>query len=720
MLGGVSDRSSARPVSLVERVATTAIVPVLVLLADRVPLAFVDGGMLARAKVRLSPFSVGLGPFITAYALVELAALLVPRLRRARHEARGRVWLERTSAVLALGIALVQSYGVALYLESSDIALVAGWEARVVNTATLTGGMCLMALAARWATRRGLVNGYVLWWTLPVVFDLLRGDAFRQAAVRGGAHDVVLLAIALAVVVVATCVAVAGGGSAATAARIDGSAYRGDKAAAPRAGLPVPVSSVQPITAASSVLIVPSLLATLHVPGMRALQGVLQRGDALFEVAYMAVLVLATLVAAVLLHRPSEMAAFVRRLGTIDDETARADARASLRRALLPTLVYLLVLVVAMMAAGRLSSAQPPTVMLALAIAGVLDLVRSCGAHFRARDLVCVAEERDAYGVAALRAALAAQGIDARPRGMAALSMLQAFGPYAPVELYVRETDAARASALLRHWAAGDAKPAAPPQTAHPSLPGGWVPWSPATRTAILVAVGGVGLGVALVPRPSLMPPGAPARRAEIALVRVDDQIDPLHAADEDTPEGANLYTELAPLGPQRRETRHYARVVPRRGESNDAAWSRVLPWLQRFPLPPGERWAWQPVMEPDDAGEEKPVSLHVVGLRTFVLAGDAAVTTADVKSAEVGIDEQQDLGQAYVLVTLTDEGAERFYRLTREWIERRLAIVVDGHIDSAPIIKSPISGGRVTITMGAGDPDKQLAEARALAASLQ
>jgi preprotein translocase subunit SecD len=186
-------------------------------------------------------------------------------------------------------------------------------------------------------------------------------------------------------------------------------------------------------------------------------------------------------------------------------------------------------------------------------------------------------------------------------------------------------------------------------------------------------------------------------------------------------PEGVAVYVEVAPLGPGRSQKRHYVRVAPRSGESNEDAWRRVLPWLNAFRLPVDERWAWEPVLEPDESRDDDgwPRSWHVVGLRTFVLTGDAVITTRDVVAADVGVDEHN-RDQAYVLVTLSDEGAERFHQMTKTWVGKRLAIVVDGHIDSAPVIKSPISGGRVTITMGAGDPDKQLAEARALAASLR
>jgi len=713
MLVAVNEPPRVRPVSLVERVATTALVPVLILLGERIPLSHVNADVFASGSVRLSPLAVGLGPFITAYALVELAALVIPSWRRWRHEARGRVRLERMSGVLAIALALVQAFGVAQSLEAAGIATDPGWGTRVVLTATLVGGACAMALAARWATRRGLVNGYVLWWTLPVVIDLGRGAAFRQAAVHGGTRDVVLLGVALAVAIAATVVAVARGDASPAAVRVDDSAYRGGTTGAPRPSFPIPVSSLQPITFAGAVLMFPAVLASLHVPGMRELQAVVQRGDVPFEAAYLTLIAFATVVAAALLYRPDEVSTFMRRLGSVSDATARADTVSALRRAMLPTLAYLLVLVLASRTAHGKASAIPAMVTVALATAALVDLVRSVAAHARERDLVCVTQLHDAYAVAALRAALGAEGIVARPRGMAVLSLLQAFGPYAPAELYVRERDAERASALLRHWAGGEAKPAASPASARGEEPIGW---SPRTRAVVMAALGAVVVAVGLVPRAG---EGPPPKRAEIALVRVDDDADPLR--EDDGPEGVAIYAEAVPLGPGKTERRSYARIALRDGESMQAAWARLLPWLQRIPLAPGERWAWEPVTEPETREDADGVTrFRVTALRTFLLAGAPAVTTADVESADVGLDDEP-MGRAYVLVTLTPSGGERFYQMTEDWVGRRLAIVIDDHIASAPVIRSPIGGGRVTITMGAaGERDQQLADARRLAASLR
>jgi hypothetical protein len=718
-----------------ERIVTTLVVAALPLLSDWLPLPFADTYALARAGMRVSPLELGVAPFFTAYALVELVALLIPRVRRWRHSVQGRSRLNLCSGALAVGLALIQAYGFAESLRDAGVVTAPGWQPLAVQAATLAGGTFAVAVIARWATVRGLVNGFVLWSTVPVVTYLARGDVFYDVARLGGVRDELLLAAALAVAVVATLVVLAGGEAVPSAARIDGVAYRDEKTAAPRPWFPIPLSSLQPLTVASSFLMFPALLVPFHVPGMEALQVALDRRTVGSEVAYVALVVLVMLAAVGLLYRPSEVSSFLRRLGTVSDETARADAMAALRRALAPTVLYLLALAAVSRAAHGRPLGGPTIVMIALATGVLLDLVRSMRAHARARDLVCVAAVHDGYAIAALRAALRAEGVDAQPRGMAVLSLLQAFGAYAPAELYVRAADAERASALLMHWLAGEAKPVASgvvaidgsarapgsPAVGAPWSPAVRAPWSPGVRAAVIAGLGGFAVIVGLARWAVQAPPRA-EKRADIAIVRVDDEIDPLPGSrDADIPEDISVYTELAPMGEKRDELRRYARVNLRDGESLEGAWARLQPWLQQFPLPAGDRWTWEAVSEPIEGSDKggAPLVFKVVGLRTFVITGDPVVTTADVESADVGVGHDAD--QPYVAVTFSRAAAERFARVTEEWLRRRLAIMVNGRVESAPVIRSRIDGGRVSFNMGyMGSSDEELAAAKRLAASLR
>ena len=69
---------------------------------------------------------------------------------------------------------------------------------------------------------------------------------------------------------------------------------------------------------------------------------------------------------------------------------------------------------------------------------------------------------------------------------------------------------------------------------------------------------------------------------------------------------------------------------------------------------------------------------------------------------------------QPQIDFSLTPDGKERFAKITGQNIGRRLAIVIDGQLITAPTIQSPITGGQGQIT---GSFTRQ--EARDLAAKI-
>ena len=83
-------------------------------------------------------------------------------------------------------------------------------------------------------------------------------------------------------------------------------------------------------------------------------------------------------------------------------------------------------------------------------------------------------------------------------------------------------------------------------------------------------------------------------------------------------------------------------------------------------------------------------------------------------RSAQVSFD--QETGQPHVSFTLNPRGADLFDKLTADHIRERLAIVLDGIVHSAPVIQSRISGGRGQITLGSGNGDQMMNEAKDLA----
>lgn len=72
-------------------------------------------------------------------------------------------------------------------------------------------------------------------------------------------------------------------------------------------------------------------------------------------------------------------------------------------------------------------------------------------------------------------------------------------------------------------------------------------------------------------------------------------------------------------------------------------------------------------------------------------------LTGADLKLADVGFD--QNTGKPMVLIQFSDEGAQKFEKLTEENIGKPLPIILDEEVISAPIVQDKISGGSAQIS---------------------
>jgi len=79
-----------------------------------------------------------------------------------------------------------------------------------------------------------------------------------------------------------------------------------------------------------------------------------------------------------------------------------------------------------------------------------------------------------------------------------------------------------------------------------------------------------------------------------------------------------------------------------------------------------------------------------------IVLKRSPVVSGADLESAKGGYGEQ---GAPVVEFSFKSTGAKKFALATRENVGRRLAIVLDGEVISAPVINSPITGGKGIIS---------------------
>lgn len=663
----------------------------------------------------LSVFLLGLTPVLTGYVFVEIVAALVPKLSRRRHEdPKLRATLDRAAATVGIGLVLIQAYSVATSISLLQMTspFVEPMEvAKPVLVASLVGGVCVLWFSAQVITRQGIVNGLVLFVACDSIARLVHAGLGTVADARFfesfGARFVALHLLALATPVVATSIvlrrprAIADGGAGA-------STYRDAHALVVRPWVPVPSSSIAVFPIVLWLLGLPVTLVSF-LPALRPIVEPLVPGGALFIAVEVVLLVVVTIALTRVLHRPSEITGLVESLGLLAAE-AEEGARRSVVAALGPTLVFFLVL----LAADRALGTSGVSVLgIPLVVAVVVDAIRSLR-ETRAADLVCVRQERRLTAVPVLCAALEREGIPVVTRGTAVLSLLQIFAPYAPAEILVRDADAPRARALLDHLLLGAPAPERAPAKTYVEAK---TPDARAGRWVIAAAAVPAVLALAL----SLVPAdrgAGPTKPVELAVLLVDDETDVFAGvSDDDLPPGVDIRDEQVPVGRDRWErayaTHTFARVSPIEGDSLDSAIARADAWAKTLVVPEGTQIAWEKLLEHDDDTQGRTASA-----RTHLLSGEPVLTNADVARAAPMIDDMT--RHPYVLVELSPEGADRFHAVTKENVNRRLAIVLDGFVTSAPVVAEPISGGRISITMGGQrGPREDLAAAEELARAL-
>ncbi|WP_437586108.1 SecDF P1 head subdomain-containing protein [Sorangium sp. So ce1000] len=692
------------------------------------------------ASGSMSVFALGVMPFVTATLLVELAALVVPRWAALRHGGpAGRAELGRAALLLGSVIALAQAASIAKLAATMGIVTV-GITSSLLFSATLMAGAACALLLADAVSAYGLASGLAVLTVLSPLLDEVE-RLFRRTATSPAARlqpealtpvEVGALALGAVFVVLSTCYALRSPPPvAAPPAGEGGASYRAaaERPPPPPLSIATPMSGIVPLTLTASLLTVPGLLgASLGAPFddvARFLSG--QRAGT--AAALLTVIALGVALSWAF-HLPERVAAVV---AATDPEgrsrgALEAEARAAMPRAIARTLVYVVALLAVSELTSRVSGHGLNVVALALATALALDVAAEWRARRAMPDLAPVWPEHRPYALDAARAALQHAGIPVHARGEHQRRLLQFFGPYVPIVLMVPRGAAKRAEECLaaaflppardeEDDPASEADEDAPAEPAAPPRARG----SGGRASLAALPIGALALlsaGLLLLPTSAELgpesPAAAPPRPAALEVLAVDDEIDlsALGAPPEPMAPGVSLKVENPPVGPGRTAPRTFVRIVPRETETLDAARARLLAWVEEtYPVPSGRHFMAGYVDERDERD-----NLEHIGWRTYLVRGPATITGHDVASAQAALDDR---GEAYVSVELTDEGRERFAELSRESIKRRIAIVVDGIVLSAPVVQQAITGGRVQITMAHGDPAEQMAQAEELAAAL-
>ena len=124
-----------------------------------------SGGGLSK----LSVFSLGIMPYISASIIIELLAMVVPTLERLKKEGEaGQRKITRYTRYGTILLSVIQSFGIAVGLESMQgpagemIVMFPGWGFRILTIITLTTGTAFIMWIGEQITERGIGNGISL------------------------------------------------------------------------------------------------------------------------------------------------------------------------------------------------------------------------------------------------------------------------------------------------------------------------------------------------------------------------------------------------------------------------------------------------------------------------------------------------------------------------------------------------------------------------------
>ncbi len=161
-----------------------------------------SGGALSRFTV----FALGIMPYISASIIMQLLTYVVPTFEQLKKEGEaGRRKITQYTRYGTLGLAIFQSLGIALALESSaGLVLEPGFGFRMITVVSLTAGTMFLMWLGEQITERGLGNGISIIIFAGIAAGLPSAIGGLLELVRTGAMSIIAAIIIVALVVLVT------------------------------------------------------------------------------------------------------------------------------------------------------------------------------------------------------------------------------------------------------------------------------------------------------------------------------------------------------------------------------------------------------------------------------------------------------------------------------------------------------------------------------------
>ncbi|WP_371228623.1 preprotein translocase subunit SecY [Roseovarius sp. 2305UL8-3] len=163
-------------------------------------LSMFTGGALGRMGI----FALGIMPYISAAIIVQLLTAMVPQLEQLKKEGeQGRKKINQYTRYGTVALATLQSYGLAMSLQSGDIVSNPGTFFIVSCMVTLIGGTMFLMWLGEQITARGVGNGISLIIFVGIIAEVPAAMAQFFASGRSGAiSPAVIIAVIVMVIAV--------------------------------------------------------------------------------------------------------------------------------------------------------------------------------------------------------------------------------------------------------------------------------------------------------------------------------------------------------------------------------------------------------------------------------------------------------------------------------------------------------------------------------------
>ncbi|RFO96362.1 preprotein translocase subunit SecY [Rhodoferax lacus] len=161
-----------------------------------------SGGALSRFTI----FALGIMPYISASIIMQLLTYVVPTFEQMKKEGEaGRRKITQITRYGTLGLALFQSLGIAVALESSaGLVISPGFGFRLTSVVTLTAGTMFLMWLGEQITERGLGNGISILIFGGIAAGLPNAIGGLLELVRTGAMSIIVSLLILVLVAAVT------------------------------------------------------------------------------------------------------------------------------------------------------------------------------------------------------------------------------------------------------------------------------------------------------------------------------------------------------------------------------------------------------------------------------------------------------------------------------------------------------------------------------------